>query len=166
MSEDLSPNKKRLVGGFFALLLFLCLPETTKADQMLSTKDRISLVQTWYQTMNYDLLADELDWRHAPGFFGGEILTSRDQVEKQLAPFYFQVFDNISVEIDRIEASEASVFSFGTYVLTPKNSSKVTRAPFLHVWRVNEEGRLAGLVQYADTLLINDALRSGRVLLR
>ncbi|MFQ6553802.1 hypothetical protein AAD018_015800 [Aestuariibius insulae] len=110
------------------------------------------------------MLTEKLDWRHAPGFFGGEVLTTRAQVEEQLAPFYFEVFDHIFVEIDRIEVSNASVFSFGTYVITPKNSSEEVRAPFLHVWTVDADGGLSDLVQYADTLLISQALASGRVL--
>ena len=110
------------------------------------------------------MLADTLDWRHAPGFFGGEQLTTRAQVENELSPFYFDVFDNIEVEIERIEAGQSSVFSIGTYVLTPKNSTQTYRAPFVHVWTLDSAGKLVGLVQYADTLIISQALAGARVL--
>ncbi len=130
----------------------------------LSPADRIAIVERWYATMDYAMLADEIAWTHAPGFFGGETLTSPAEVEEQLTPFYFEVFDDIAVDIEKVEASDASVFSFGTYNLTPKNSDEVHLAPFVHVWTVGLDGRLTGLVQYADTLLISQALTAGRVL--
>lgn len=133
-------------------------------ENSLSAGERIAILERWYVSMHYDMLADEIDWRHAPGFFGGERLTSRAQVEEDLGPFYLEVFDDIRVEIEKIEASEQSVFSFGTYVLTPRNSAREHRAPFLHVWTVGPDGKLTGLRQYADTLLISQALSDGRVL--
>ena len=142
-------------------------PLPTSARELAATAEaqqRIDLVAEWYRTRDYTLLAETLDWRHAPGFFGGERLTSRAQVESQLVPFYSQVFDNIEVEIERIEAGQQAVFSMGTYLLTPKNSTQVYRAPFIHVWTVNDDGQLSGLVQYADTQLISDALEGARVL--
>ena len=132
--------------------------------QELDAEERIRIVATWYQSRDYNMLADDLDWRHAPGFFGGETLTRPSEVEIQLVSFYAEVFDNIAVEIDRIEAGQQSVFSVGTYILTPKNSDETVRAPFIHVWTINEDGELSGLVQYADTLLISQALVGARVL--
>ena len=143
---------------------FATLASAQDQSQPLSVEQRIDIVQEWYATRDYSMLADELDWRHAPGFFGGETLTTREQVEEDLAPFYFAMFESIAVEIDRVEASEQSVFSFGTYVFTPRNSSTVHRAPFIHVWTVNADGQLDTLVQYADTYLINRALADARVL--
>ncbi len=151
-----------------AALLVLCgtpaAAETVRPESTLSADQRIAIVESWYVTNNYDLLADDLDWRHAPGFFGGETLSTKTQVRDQLVPFYFESFANISVEIDRIEASPQSVFSFGTYLLTPRNTETVHRAPFVHVWTVNADGQLDSLVQYADTLLITLALSDARVL--
>lgn len=136
----------------------------TAQERQLSFDERIEIVEQWYATRDYSMLADELDWRHAPGFFGGETLTTRAQVEEQLAPFYFEMFDNIEVDIEKVEASEQSVFSFGTYVFTPRNADTIHRAPFIHVWTINAEGQLETLVQYADTYLINRALSDARVL--
>ena len=134
------------------------------AEPELSAEQRIEIVATWYQSRDYNMLADDLDWQHAPGFFGGETLTRPSDVEIQLVSFYAEVFDNIAVEIDRIEAGQESVFSIGTYILTPRNNDETVRAPFIHVWTINEDGELSGLVQYADTLLISQALVGARVL--
>ncbi|MFQ6552547.1 nuclear transport factor 2 family protein [Aestuariibius insulae] len=145
-------------------LLLLAVSATPAIAQDLTTEERRALVETWYETMDYDMLADELEWVHASGFFGGETLTTRAQVEEQLTPFYFEVFDDIAVDIHRVEVGESSVFSFGTYNLTPKNSTEVHTANFVHVWTIDDDGRLDGLVQYADTWSINLALADGRVL--
>ena len=139
-------------------------PPSPTAPMTMDPQQRIEIVSRWYSTRDYTMLTDTLDWHHAPGFFGGEQLTTRAQVENELLPFYLDVFDNIEVEIDRIEAGQSSVFSIGTYVLTPKNSPQTYRAPFVHVWTLDSAGKLAGLVQYADTLIISQALAGARVL--
>ena len=33
-----------------------------------SASERIAILGQWYSTRDYGMLADELDWRHAPGF--------------------------------------------------------------------------------------------------
>ena len=157
--------KRTLVSSVAVAAAFLATPAFGQTqEQQLSFDERIEIVEQWYATRDYSMLADELDWRHAPGFFGGETLTTRAQVEDQLAPFYFEMFDNIAVEIEKVEASEQSVFSFGTYVFTPRNTDTIHRAPFIHVWTINGHGKLDTLVQYADTYLINRALSDARVL--
>lgn len=149
-----------------ALGASLALSTTTAfaQDSGLTTEERISIIETWYETMDYDMVADEVEWTHAEGFFGGETLTTRKEVEEQLGPFYYEMFDDIKVDIEKVEASPQSVFSFGTYNLTPRNSTTVHKAPFIHVWTVNADGKLDSLVQYADTQLINLALSDARVL--
>lgn len=158
-----SELKRTLVSGVAAVILATPALAIVQ-ERQLSADERIETVEQWYATRDYSMLADELDWRHAPGFFGGETLTTRAQVEEQLAPFYFEMFDNIAVKIEKVEASEQSVFSFGTYVFTPRNTDTIHRAPFIHVWTVDADGKLDTLVQYADTYLINRALSDARVL--
>ena len=155
---------KNLAAAGITILLSTKLGSPTIAMETSEFQQRIDIVAEWYETRDYEMLAEELDWQHAPGFFGGETLTARTQVETDLTAFYFDVFDNIEVEIQRIEASDSSVFSFGTYLLTPKNSTNVFEAPFIHVWTIDENGRLAGLVQYADTQIIANATAGARVL--
>lgn len=149
--------------ALIASALSVSAPAHAHPDDM-SDADRITLLETWYETMDYDMLADEVDWTHASGFFGGETLTTREQVKEQLGPFYFEMFDNIEVDIEKIEVSDESVFSFGTYNLTPRNTDEVHEAKFIHVWTIDNDGEIDSLVQYADTALIDRALADARVL--
>jgi ketosteroid isomerase-like protein len=104
-------------------------------------------------------LHPQLEWTEAEGFpyYSGTWTRPQDVVEKLLAPLmrdwdpFSAVASDFIVEGDR-------VVSLGAYAGVSKATGKAMRAPFAHVWRV-EDGKLRRFDMYADTLLIDRALR-------
>lgn len=93
--------KSIFIAAFACSMMFLSDLVSAAEPASNNQKKWIATLERWYATRDYKMLAEKLDWRHAPGFFGGEVLTSPAQVENQLMPFYSMVFDKIEVEIDR-----------------------------------------------------------------
>ena len=105
------------------------------------------------------LLHPQLEWTEAEGFpyASGTWTRPQEVVEKLLAPL-MRDWDDFSAVADDFIVEGDRVVSLGAYGGTSKATGKPMRASFAHVWRV-ADGKLKRFDMYADTLLIDRALR-------
>jgi ketosteroid isomerase-like protein len=105
------------------------------------------------------LLHPDLEWTEAEGFpyYSGTWTRPQDVVEKLLAPL-MRDWDDFSAVADDFIVEGDRVVSLGAYGGVSKASGKTMQAPFAHVWGI-ADGKLKRFDMYADTLLIDRALR-------
>lgn len=129
--------------------------------------ETVDLVRSFYAALGrgdvpglLGLLHPDLEWTEAEGFpyYSGTWRTPADVLEKLIKPL-MRDWDNFSAAAGDFIAEGDRVVSLGVYSGTSKATGKAMRAPFAHVWRV-AEGKLKRFDMYADTLLVDRALRS------
>lgn len=106
------------------------------------------------------LLHPDLEWTEAEGFpyYSGTRRQPSDVVEKLLVPL-MRDWDDFSAIADDFIVEGDRVVSIGAYAGVSKATGKAMRAAFAHVWRV-ADGKLQRFDMYADTLLVDRALRA------
>lgn len=105
------------------------------------------------------LLHPSLEWTEAEGFpyYSGTWRSPDDVVRKLLVPL-MRDWDGFSAKADDYVVQDDRVVSLGAYTGTSRASGRPMRAAFAHVWRI-ADGKLKRFDVYADTLLIDRALR-------
>jgi ketosteroid isomerase-like protein len=105
------------------------------------------------------LLHPDLEWTEAEGFpyYSGTWRKPDDVLEKLLVPL-MQDWDDFAAVADDYIVEGDRVVSLGAYSGVAKATGKPMRSPFAHVWRV-ADGKLKRFDMYADTLLVDRALR-------
>lgn len=102
-------------------------------------------------------IARGVRWTEMAGFpYAGTWIGPEQVVER--------VFTRLTVEwtdlhftLERLIESGASVVAIGTYAGTYKQTGKSMRARVAHVWRL-EHGKVISFEQFADTLLVTQAM--------
>ena len=104
-------------------------------------------------------LSPEVEWTEAEGFpYGG---TYRGP-EAVLAGVFMRLgteWEGFAAVPDEFIDGGDTIVVCGTYSGTYKATGRSFRAPFAHVWKV-EEGKGARFTQYTDTLLVDRAVRA------
>lgn len=99
----------------------------------------------------------EIEWLQMDGFPMGGHHHGVDQIFAEVfAKFRLHWLDWAAV-VDQYLDAGSNVVALGHYVGTAKQTGRSVRAPFAHVYTV-QEGRIIKFVQYTDTLRVHQAL--------
>lgn len=104
-------------------------------------------------------LHSDLAWTETEGFpyFSGTWHSPTEVVEKLLIPLARDWEDFSATPHDHLAQGDRIVV-FGAYAGRARQTQKSFRATFAHLWRVRD-GKVASFDMYADTALIQAALR-------
>ncbi|MEQ1548900.1 MAG: nuclear transport factor 2 family protein [Chakrabartia sp.] len=126
----------------------------------------LHIVQSFYDAVSrgdvdaiFAVLHPQLSWTEAEGFpyYSGTWTSPQEVVEKLLVPLGRDWDGFSATPQDHIECGDR-VAMFGVYAGTAKATGRSMRAEFAHLWSV-QDGKLASFKMYADTLLVDRAMR-------
>lgn len=125
------------------------------------------VVRRWYDLIGSgggmsapEVVADDARWQLMDGFPAGGVWHGRAAVFERYTPLLMQSFEDIRAVPDMVRPfadSESEVVAFGHYRGRTRSSGARFEIPFAHVWSVRN-GKIAGLRQYTDTLLVAQAV--------
>jgi ketosteroid isomerase-like protein len=129
-------------------------PEECSADE-----SNAAIVRRFYATHDAALLAEDVAWHLAPGFPAGGRYDGRRAVLEEWWPKRAALFGTWRAIPDRLLDAGEAIVALGRYEGAALATGEWVSVPFAHVWWMRE-GRIAGLTQHTDTLLIDRALAS------
>jgi len=105
-----------------------------------------------------EIFDPDIEWTEAEGFPYGGTYRGPKAISEQVFMKLGTEWDGFTVKpIEFIDAGERIVV-LGQYSGTFKETGKSFKAEFAHVWTIRD-GKAVKFVQYADTALVQEALR-------
>jgi uncharacterized protein len=95
-------------------------------------------------------LAADVSWTEAEGGPYGGVSVGPDAVLENVFMKLGGEWDGFAAKPAEFVADGATVVALGEYSATFKATGKSFRAPFAHVWKMND-GKVASFVQHTDT---------------
>ncbi|MDQ6787159.1 MAG: nuclear transport factor 2 family protein [Acidobacteriota bacterium] len=103
------------------------------------------------------LLDENIVWTEAEGFPYGGTYNGHEAVVSNVFMKLATEWDDYRVEPNDFLDADNRIVALGNYSGAYKKTGKSMRAPFAHVWTI-ENGKATKFVQYTDTLKVSEAL--------
>lgn len=117
------------------------------------------IVNDWYATSDFTLLAEDVRWRVLDRWPAGGIYVGRSAVEEQFFPRVRGLFSEYGVAVDQIFAVDDSlVLAFGAHQGRVMRSGDLFVARSAHIWTARG-GPITSFEQIAGTAVVQEALR-------
>ncbi|MEO1658076.1 MAG: nuclear transport factor 2 family protein [Pseudomonadota bacterium] len=114
--------------------------------------------KAWYETLNPEMLADNIEWKLADGFPADGTFHGREEIFGVWWPkLAAQFSDWHASPSEFIDAGDAVVVT-GQYSGVAKATGKTFEAPFTHIWWFNEDGQIVRMNHSANTLTLHNAI--------
>lgn len=103
-------------------------------------------------------LAEDVRWTEAAGFPYAGTYTGPQAVAENVFARLQEDWDDYTLAIDELVDGGDVVVGIGTYSGTHRGTGRFFAARVAHVWRLRD-GRVTAFEQFADTEMVNRALR-------
>jgi ketosteroid isomerase-like protein len=116
-----------------------------------------AIVRQWYDTLDRSLMASDVVWEIAKGFPHGGVYRGHEGVFDDFLARLKADFSDWAVTIAEIIDAGDVVIGLGSYQAQARATGIRVNVPFAHIWTI-QNGKVVSLRQYADTLLLHQAL--------
>lgn len=154
-----------------ALLLFattVCVGAPSVAQEVTGSPTPYQLVQSQYDANargDIDgmmvVLAPDVVWTEMAGFPYGGTYVGPQAILDNVVRHVGEDWDNYTFTLERLIDAGDTVVGIGVYAGTYRRTGKAMSARVVHVWQV-EGGKVVRFEQFADTLLISQAMVGAR----
>ena len=119
-----------------------------------------TFLRLWYDTLNPDLLPENIEWHNADGSpYGGTFIGPKAVQDGYFTPLQ-QDFANWHVTVEEVLGSgnKGNIIVRGHFHGRARSTGLEVTVPFANFWRVRG-GEIVSMQQYTDTRILADALR-------
>ncbi|GAB5415271.1 MAG: hypothetical protein Cons2KO_28740 [Congregibacter sp.] len=152
LTEGVAAVRRIALGSFFIGALLMT--TSTQADE---SESAYSVMKTWFETVNPDLLHDDVEWI-VPGYpVDQEVYVGKEAVFSVFFPALTSQFSEWGAETERMIDGGDDVTVIGRYIGKTHSGQSVT-IPFIHVWTV-QNGKITRVISGANTAVFSEVLQ-------
>ena len=123
----------------------------------MSESQNVTIIRRWYDTLDRSLMAHDVVWEITEGFPHGGVYHGHEGVFDDFFSRLQADFSDWAATIEDIIDAGDVVIGLGRYQAQARATGIRVTVPFAHLWTL-QNGKVVALRQYADTLLLHQAL--------
>ncbi|MBD2067764.1 nuclear transport factor 2 family protein [Leptolyngbya sp. FACHB-671] len=125
-------------------------------------KTNLEIIREFYETLNFELVAPDVDWKVSDSFPADSHYQGRKRVQEWAAELAVQFHDWKNVPEQLLDTGDA-IIALGHYQGRSKVTGKPCNVPFSHIWFM-KDGRIIKLNHHINTLMPHRAIAPNEVL--
>jgi hypothetical protein len=124
-------------------------------------KTNLEIIKEWYETLNPEIVAPNVDWKLADGFPADGHYHGRKAVFEEWLPKLLAQFDEWKATPEQLLDAGDAIVSLGYYSGRSKATGREFEVPFAHIWFM-KDGQITKVSHHTNTLMLHQAITDSR----